>query len=148
MASLHDRFDALIHYEPNSGCWLWDGHIVRGGYGAIRVAETKKHIRAPRFSYERTKGPIPEGMVIRHKCDTPACVNPDHLETGSQADNARDSVSRNRTRRGQNNPNAKLTLIQVAAIRADRRHYTIIAAEHGVSAATVCNVRKRKVWNQ
>lgn len=72
-----------IHPEPNTGCWLYFNQSV---YGPIRRV------------YTRLKGPIPEGLQICHKCDTPACVNPDHLYAGTRADNMRDMYDRKRNR--------------------------------------------------
>jgi hypothetical protein len=138
------RFESFIHYEPNSGCWLWDGSNTRG-YATFRLAGSSTG-RAARISYERTYGPISINLQIRHKCDTPACVNPDHLIPGTAGDNAQDKIDRHRVLRGTKNPVSKLSDEQVLAIRSDARPYPVMAREHGVSTATICNVRKRKVW--
>lgn len=55
-------------------------------------------VYAHRAAYESEYGPIPPGMVVRHKCDNPPCVNPEHLEVGTQADNAKDMSVRGRVR--------------------------------------------------
>ncbi len=68
--------------EPNSGCWFWLGALSRG-YGSL------KNARAHRVAYEMTIGPIPEGLVIDHLCRVTSCVNPDHLEAVTQAENVR-----------------------------------------------------------
>ena len=58
-----------VHFEPNSGCWLWDGPVNAGGYGRLNKRA------AHRLSWEEHRGPIPEGMYVCHRCDTPPCIN-------------------------------------------------------------------------
>lgn len=81
--------------EKNAhGCWVWKGTKNRKGYGQISV--DGRHERTHRVAYRLTYGEIPEGMVVRHRCDNPPCINPDHLEVGTSADNSRDMVERGR----------------------------------------------------
>lgn len=69
------RFEANVMPEPTSGCWLWLGTIqAGGGYGVFG----KQY--AHRFSYEISRGPIPDGREIDHLCRNRQCVNPAHLE--------------------------------------------------------------------
>lgn len=75
--------------EPNSGCWLWTS-VYKNDYGAFG------RLAAHRLSYELHNGPIPKGLIVRHKCDTPACVNPAHLVVGTFKDNTADMVTRGR----------------------------------------------------
>ncbi|PCK27861.1 hypothetical protein CHR55_10280 [Rhodococcus qingshengii] len=68
-----------------SGCWEWQGEILANGYG--RIAVRQKRELAHRWSYKHHVGPIPDGLVIDHECNNPACVNPDHLRPMTQQEN-------------------------------------------------------------
>lgn len=104
--------ERLNHYGwciTEAGCWEWAGNTLRTGYG--RVSMNSKTVAAHRLAYETWVGPIPEGHVVRHKCDNPPCINPDHLETGTHLDNMKDMVDRGRSfnARGLDSPGAKLS---------------------------------------
>jgi len=75
-------------------CWLWNGAKNWAGYGRLKFE--RSYFLAHRLAYAATKGVVPKGMRVLHRCDTPACVNPDHLFLGSQADNVRDMCSKGR----------------------------------------------------
>lgn len=77
-----ERAQRRIMPEPNSGCWLWTGILDPHGYGLFAAWRQKKEIRgmAHRIMYEATKGSIPPGLCLDHKCRVRCCVNPDHLE--------------------------------------------------------------------
>lgn len=81
--------------EPNSGCWLWTAGVGIGGYGRLWCGAGLTRY-AHRFSYELAFGPVPSGMFVCHRCDTPACVNPDHLFLGTHRDNMRDMQQKGR----------------------------------------------------
>ena len=84
-----ERFEAKVMPEPNSGCWLWTGAVCKDGYGQFRWGPGSTFMgKAHRFAWEHYRGPIPEGMIIDHKCRNPFCVNPDHLEPVTYAENA------------------------------------------------------------
>lgn len=82
--------------EPNTGCILWTGHLCARGYGRIGYASKGSAVLVHRIAYECANGPIPRGMVVCHTCDTPMCVNPDHLFVGTQKDNMRDMFKKGR----------------------------------------------------
>lgn len=78
-----------------SGCWLWQGCVNTTGYGMVSWAG-RKNIVAHRLSWTIVNGPIPEGLNALHKCDTPRCVNPEHIFLGTQKDNAADCLAKGR----------------------------------------------------
>ena len=94
---LYDRIDNMTSPEPNTGCWLWMGSLC-DGYAATSL--NRARLSAARVNYERYKCKIPDGMLLRHKCDVPECVNPDHLVVGTNLDNSNDKISRGRFSNG------------------------------------------------
>lgn len=93
--SIEERFWSKVVTNPGE-CWEWAGSKHRHGHGQIYIGAGTPAQYAHRVSWEIHKGPIPKGVVVRHSCDNPGCVNPDHLELGTQADNVRDMVERGR----------------------------------------------------
>src|SRR6185312_13718825 len=88
--TLLERFETKFIPEPNTGCWLWTGTLHRGGYGKMgRGRATDGVDYAHRISWELFRGPIPEGLSIDHLCRVRCCVNPDHLEPVTTAENIR-----------------------------------------------------------
>ena len=99
-------------------CKEWQGYRDKDGYGRVRFAG--KRVMAHRVAYILTRGLALDaiaGRVIRHKCDNPGCVNPEHLEEGTHQDNMDDKVARKRQVKGEACHSAVLTLEQVAYIR-------------------------------
>ena len=94
-----------------SGCWEWVGKIERGGYARVRLENSRERVLVHRLSWEMKNGPIPEGMLILHKCDNRKCVNPDHLYVGTYQNNTDDMLERGRANkaRGERHGRAKLT---------------------------------------
>lgn len=80
--------------RPRSGCWEWTASKQPSAYGKYWTGD--KLVRAHRHSFEVFCGPIPDGKYVCHRCDNPACVNPDHLFLGSNSDNMKDCHGKNR----------------------------------------------------
>ncbi len=131
---------------PECGCWLWIGGWSRKGYG--RTTGNGLSVLAHRIFYSAHVGPIPDGMMVCHKCDTPACCNPAHLFLGTAADNNDDMVAKKRSRaaRGTLNGSAKLTENEVREIFYDSRPYSNVAADYCVSTTAVSRIKRGLRW--
>lgn len=81
-----ERLDRLSIRDPNCGCWIWTGCIDKCGYGKFNVG---KESLAHRASYKEYVGPIPDDCEIDHKCKVRCCINPQHLQAISHAENVK-----------------------------------------------------------
>jgi hypothetical protein len=138
------RLERSVIKDPNSGCWLWTKGMCWRGYGRIGI--NQKTYLAHRVSYELHIGGSVGDLCVLHKCDTPSCINPDHLYAGTRQDNSNDQVSRGRQTSGVRNYHAKLTDEIVLKIRAATGTHRAIAAEFSVSHPTVTYIKTRKTW--
>ena len=142
--SMPERFWNKTQQVTESGCVIWMGYATKNGYGQVGVGG--KVLRAHRVAWELTNGSIPEGSDVLHKCDTPSCVNPEHLMLGSQSKNMADMVSKNRDAIGEKHGNAKLRLNSVIDILESANGPTELAKKHGISPSTVCDIRAGRSW--
>lgn len=130
-----------------TGCIEWTRHISQGGYGTLK--HKRKQRMAHRAMWEHKFGPIPDGMVICHKCDNRKCINPDHLFIGTTQDNVTDKMVKGRfvACPGEQCGTAKLTEAQIAAIRLDDRVQHVIAKEYGISQSNVSIIKNGDTWS-
>lgn len=147
----------MVKVNKTDTCWLWTAAKFDNGYGAFKETPTKQ-VRAHRWSYEHFVGPIPDGLILMHTCDVPACVNPDHLQPGTQAENQQDMVRKGRLglrpqtskaniRKGR----AKLSPALAAEIRERYAQggctYRSLGREYGVHNVTIGLIVRHEIWN-
>jgi hypothetical protein len=87
--------------EAPSGCLEWRGAVNNLGYGMVSFQrapgpENRTSTTAHRKYWELTKGPIPDGQQVNHRCDNRRCINPDHMFLGDQVANIRDMMAKQR----------------------------------------------------
>lgn len=137
--------------RTGDGCWEWTAGRYRNGYGQFGVGTFAAQVKvyAHRMAYELLVGPIPDGLLVCHRCDNRTCCNPAHLFLGTYADNNRDCQRKGRKPHGETASFSILTDEKVRAIRTRRaagETGRALAVEYGVSGATICNVFRGKTW--
>ena len=149
--------DTIERYSTpvtETGCWIWDKSLNRGGYGRVKIEG--KTVSAHRLSY-MVHVEDPKDMYVLHKCDVACCVNPEHLYLGTHQDNMRDKKDRKRATKprpnaqGEKHGNCLLTKENVKEIRQKYlpRQYTykMLSKEYGVSVRTIQSIIRKERWN-
>lgn len=142
--NLADKIEQGSTPVTESGCHLWLKAVSGVGYG--QVCHGGKVLYAHRVAYEAAHGPIPSGLVVRHKCDTKLCCNPDHLVVGTVKQNSEDARQRGLLASCERNGRSKLNAQDIAAIRADTRSYPEIATTYGVDRSAISLIKTGKRW--
>jgi len=91
--------DLLLNIDTSAGptaCWPWKRAKNEKGYGIVWDPKKKKNIRVHRAVYEKLRGNIPEGKLLRHNCDNPPCANFFHTLPGTPKENSQDAKERGR----------------------------------------------------
>lgn len=143
--------------EVSTNCWEWTGNQNGLGYGKFYT--NGKHRRVHRVAWELVHGDIPpgegyHGTCVMHLCNNQLCVNPDHLQLGSQAENMTYRNVLGRTRgggpAGEECGMAKLTNANVLEIRSLLKQKVFaceIAKRFGVSPGTISHIKTGHTWS-
>lgn len=143
-----ERFWSKVNKTPT--CWLWTGSTTRDGYGKISLGQCgiKFTYRAHRFAYLITKGE-PGNNLVCHNCDTPLCVNPEHLFLGNNTDNQQDMIKKRRDNRAKGQKLSNLTDEKVLEIRrrvAAGEKQNKICSEYGLTKGGINHIVMRDTW--
>ena len=148
MATMLERFEKFYTPVTETGCWLWLGS-VSNRYGELW--DGRRNVRAHRYSFETFKRQLADGEVVCHKCDTPTCVNPEHLFAGTQSDNLLDCVAKGRKPireesdlyRGAVNPEI---VRDIRRRRVAGERNCDVARRHGISNAYCSTIARGIHW--
>lgn len=142
------RLMGAVEFDLFGGCWLWSRSLA-GDYGSIR--RDGRRIKAHRASYEAHVGPVPAGLWVLHKCDTPLCINPNHLFIGTPRDNTQDCFRKGRRRPSRGGDHYATTLTEERVLEilhkiASGARQADLIRECGVSASAVEKLRAGVSW--
>jgi hypothetical protein len=132
--SAYDKVMAMSVWEGE--CFVFTRARDRYGYGRIGIPGKSRSMLAHRAVMEHHHGP--SELDVLHSCDNPACVRIEHLRYGTVAENMADAIQRGRAR------GTALTDADVAAIRADTRTQTVIAAAYGITQGYVSQLKSHR----
>lgn len=156
--TVEQRFWEKVDKSGPNGCWNWTASTVFFGYGEIGIGGKKKK-RAHRLSWELHNGKIPADRWVLHKCNNPACVNPDHLYLGTPKDNMQDKKRAGRQNlwgrkvpgvQGEKNHNAQLTEAKVRQLREEYKKegvtFSDLERKYGFNHETIRRAVIGQTW--
>lgn len=146
-----NRFWNKVNKTDN--CWLWTGASSKGGYGRFKF---EGKLYSPHvISYQLHNKNYDSIKFVCHKCDVPACINPQHLFLGTRSENMKDMTTKGRFKNpvklGVNHHKSKLTENDVKDIKnrlkqGERVCDIAILYRYTVSANTINNIKNNKIW--
>ncbi len=146
-------FWACYEQNPKTGCWLWTRRL-KAGYGIVEFRG--KRWAAHRLAFTlNCRLRIPDGLLVCHRCDVPACGNPGHLFLGTHTQNMRDMAQKGRAggcaitpKYGEENPSAKLTWDLVREIRTSTHSKRAMSRHYGVSLSQIKRICRGERWKE
>lgn len=152
--SLFETFWEHFVIVPATGCWEWTGARFDSGYGMIYDPRTGTVRGTHVVAFELHHKLPPQkgtGVVVRHVvCDNPPCGFHEHLAAGTTKDNHHDAMQKGRHTRGEKQAKARLTEVDVAAVKTlltENVPQHAIAAALSVHRCTIADVAAERTWN-
>jgi len=136
---VHVRLSSKTTKSPN-GCWIWGGKTNPNGYGIMQINKTQVGVHV--VAFELANGKLGPGKIVCHSCDVRNCVNPDHLFSGTHADNMADMVRKNRTAP----PGKKLCPSSAMEIRRSNLSAKQISKLFNITTQHALQVKKGIAW--
>ncbi len=152
-ASTHSRFMKrfMSFVRVSDGCWEWTGRGDARGYGSFCIGRDRK---AHRVAFEAANGlSLKQSVAVLHSCDNRRCVRPDHLSTGTKADNTNDMMQKGlkafTSRTCEMHPRSKVSDAadqEIVGLVAAGVRTKEIAIRYGVSQTTIQKIANGKRW--
>lgn len=144
--SLDDAWEYLLSIAEKTGdCLL----VTKGrslGIGYKTVGARGLQYYAHHIAYYSKAGNLPKGLVVRHSCDRPNCINPEHLIGGTHAENVEDKCIKGRQSRGVHHYKSTLTEEQVREIRKSSLNYAELSDLYRISRGGIHNIKSGRSW--
>lgn len=135
-----ERFWERVSIKSSNECWEWTAATFKAGYGALSYKGAPRY--AHRLSFEIFHGKIPKGMDVCHSCDNRRCVNPNHLFSGTRAENLADMRNKGRHYKKL----SKEDVLEIRKLGAQGIKNHLLAIKFSISSAQIGNIIKRKQW--
>ena len=139
---VEERFWHFVDKKSSGECWNWKGSLDKDGYGSLRTPTTQ--VRAHRVSFQIHNSQSIDGLIVRHLCNNPSCVNPDHLAAGTQTDNMKDREIAKNVPRNEKHHNCKFSDEIIAKVVLAEGTSKDVAEMFGMSASQVRNIRNKR----
>jgi len=146
--TINERFKKKVSVDQETGCHVWNGAKVRGGYGHFRVG--KRMVPAHRWIWESIHGQAPSNMKVCHSCNNASCVNPAHLYLDTHSSNMTKMGKLGRLARGAKHGHAKLEeadIVKILDLYNNHRYgKNELGRMFGVTSETIAKVVTGKRW--
>lgn len=154
--TVEERFWIKVDQAEPDECWPWNRSRRKHGYGQFRVRVGESPQISSRVAWRLTRGEIPEGLAVCHRCDNPPCCNPNHLFLGTTADNTADMVAKQRHAMADVAAVGELVqrvrrlsdaqIVEARQLREAGLSYRVIAAQYGVQHTTIMRLVNGTHW--